>query len=278
MEKLIGLKRGSKSKLVIELKKALAAQGGYQGAFCVNFGPKTEAFVKTFQLQHIGPDGHYLHPTGVVDAATAWALANPSGDAQRNFLDPLVGRFEGENTEKRRKACNVAVGEHRKGVRETSTNWGPEIKKYGGHEGWAWCSGGITWCLREAKVINFKEFSTWGLLKWARQNGFYRPVTLVDDVRTWVPGNLLIWQHQSSTGAWTHTGHVSMIIAIEIRNGMITRVLTVGFNEGNRVKVGIRNVWETDDLVAIINPYGDLITKVDHKILSGKNLMGSGTR
>lgn len=283
MEHLIGLKRGSRSKGVVELKNALAAQGAYQGTFNNIFGPKTDAFVRTFQVQHIGPDGQYLHPTGVIDAATAWALANPSGDAQRNFLDPLVAKFEGEGIEKRIKACNIAVGEHRLNVKEVpnGSNWGPEIKKYGGRKGWAWCALFVTWCLRQADVIDFKEAGTWNLLQWAKKTGAYRPVTLLPKVHVWAPGNLLIWQHQTSNGSWTRTGHVSMIIAPETRNGIVTRVLTIGGNEGNRVKLGIRKVWETDDLVAIINPhnpYHDKVAKVDYKIISGKNLRGSTTR
>ena len=273
---LIGLKYGSTGPEVIHLKRLLAEQGAYVGTFSEVFGPTTEGFIKTFQAQHLGPEGAYLRVDGVVGANTAWALENPAGDAQRNFIDPVIpDGVEGQRLD----TLNLLIGEHRKGVKETSTNWGPEIKGYGGQPGWAWCSLFVTWGLRQAKVIDFKQASTWSLLQWAIESGKARGIGVEPDKAVWQPGNLLLWQHQSSNGAWTKTGHVSMIVRIETRNGLVTRVNTVGGNEGNRVKFGIRDVWESDDLVAIIDPYTDgLVLNFEYGLKSGSAVEGDSTR
>lgn len=274
---VIGLKYGSREPAVVLLKRLLADQGAYKGTYSEYFGPKTEGFVKTFQAQHLGPEGKYLVVDGVVGPNTAWALENATGDAQRSFIDPVIpGGLDGPRLE----SVELAVREYRKGIKEVpnGSNWGPEISKYGGKRGWAWCALFVTWVLRQEKVINFKQPSTWSLLQWAIRNDYARGLSVIPEKRIWQPGNLMLWQHQSSNGSWTKTGHVSMIIRIELKHNMVSRVNTIGGNEGNRLKYGIRDVWESDDLVAIIDPYNDGEFNFKYGIVSGSKVEGGNTR
>lgn len=280
MSNYSGIRVGSKSDKVVQIKKLLAKHGAYRGNFNQYFGAYTESCVKTFQVQHIGPDGKYLRPTGKIDADTEWALLHASGEEQHNRISPLMPIMEGEGIGKRKEALRLAIHEHEVGVHEEpdGSNWGPEIKKYGGQSGWPWCALGITWVLRQAKVIAYREAGTWNLLQRAIRNGQYVPVSVKLERLIWAPGNLLIWQHQKKNGTWTRTGHVAMILRVEVKNDLVTRINTIGFNEGNRVKAGLRVIWESDDLVAIVNPFDDVVTDIEYDIIPAANLKGVHTR
>jgi len=256
------LKIGSSGPDVKTLQDKLASLGFFRGINSGIFNSETEEAIKQFQVRHIGPDKQFLDPDGIVGPATAWALEHHSGDDQCNFLDPEIP--EGLSP-LREQTLRIARAEWKKGVRETSNNWGLEISKYGGRAGWSWCCLFVTWCWRQAGVQIGKEPSTFDLWMAAIRNGWFYPLESKEPIAL-IPGNALLFQHQSN-GHWTRTGHISLIARVGSGVAPIAAIgapkaqevlgmqfNTFGGNEGNRVKFGIRSD-KSKDLIGFINPF-----------------------
>jgi len=257
------LRFGDKGEEVKRVQEILKQQGFFKGEPLGNFQSLTLAAVKYFQSTHIGPDGKFLEIDGIVGSDTWWALDHPSVKEQRNFIEPCIP--DGLSP-MRKKALEIALIERGKGVHEVpdGSNWGPEIKKYGGSPGWAWCCLFATWCYRQAGMFNIKEPSTYDFWKLAEKNGWFYPLDSKDP-RAYIPGNAFLIQHKGPKGNWTHTGHIALIARVAFGGECAPNVVspapsqamkfnTVAGNEGNRVKFGIRTI-KCKDLVGFINPF-----------------------
>jgi hypothetical protein len=245
------LKFGDSGVEVIKLQKILKSQGFFGGATMGNFKVLTEAAVKYFQSTHLGEDGQFLDADGVVGPKTWWALRNPHGAAQKSNLPPHIPK---DLTPMRQAVLKAALAEHTSGVHEVpnGSNWGDGVTKYGGRPGWAWCCGFVTYCWREGCVIRFRQFSTWSLWQRAKKEGWFFPLDSKNS-RAIIPGNALLFQHKKRSGAWTRTGHIALIARTN-KDGRTFN--TIGGNEGNRVKFGVRTI-QSKDLIGFINPFPD---------------------
>ena len=261
------LEMGMAGADVRNLQNILIAQG-----FAVEqtgiFDHQTDEQVRRFQTTHIGQDGKFLEADGKVGPITQWALTHPSGNAQCNGLySPIPEGL----TPMRNKVLTLALDQRRLGVHEVpnGANWGGGIEKYGGRPGWSWCCLFVTWVWRNAGIIDFKEASTWTMLQIATKKGWFYPLRS-DDARATIPGNAFIWQHGN------RTGHISLIFAVDESGKHFN---TIGGNEGNRVKFGVRDL-DSKDLVGTINPFGPTEQPSDFKrgIVSAKSVESDTTR
>ena len=123
------LKYGDTGDDVKILQTILQSQGFFDGKTGGNFLSKTLRAVKYFQQTHIGRDGKFLDVDGIVGPNTWWALENPSGEGQRNFIDARIPKGL---TSIRQDILGTALHEHAIGVREVpdGSNWGDGVTKY----------------------------------------------------------------------------------------------------------------------------------------------------
>lgn len=140
---------GTRNHAVAELKRRLQQLGYWPytlgGTYAKHYGPKTAEAVQYFQQTHVGPDGRFLTPDGVVGPQTRWALEHPFGAPQSNGYSDLIpaGLEPG-----RHELLRVAVGE--RGVIEDpiGSNRSPRIDEYAPSwaQGTAWCCWYMSWC------------------------------------------------------------------------------------------------------------------------------------
>jgi hypothetical protein len=246
------LQRGDQNEHVVTLKSILRSQGLWDGTSNNVFGPKLHGAVQYFQNTHIGPDGEYLDDDGVVGEDTWWALHHPSGKEQRsNILVPdSTAGFYGNLAKSRKDLIRLLFKEHAAGVREIpdGSNRGDGVDKYIAGIGpapwcnllqsWAWkeVTGGWPLGRRQAHVQTF-----WNL---ARQAGVAFPKASYSPV----PGDFLVWRFADGTG------HISCAVATNLEG---SKVNTIGGNEGNRVKLGLRVIEQEPRLAGYINLHGD---------------------
>jgi hypothetical protein len=244
------LSLGSRSPDVKRLETILAAEGFFTYPPDDVFSEYTFEAVKLFQTKHIGPDGQYLEPDGIVGPKTWWALEHPTGADQKNNLQFV---YTDGLTPLRNKVIQLARAEYLKNVHEipNGSNLSPDIRRYGGRGG-PWCCTFTTYIFRSAGVIGFQEASTWAFWKLAEKRGWFYPINSTDP-KAFIPGNSFLWQHKTALGGhWTRTGHISIIVGAN-PNGWL--FYTIGGNEGNRVKLGSRDIRHSADLIGIINPF-----------------------
>ncbi len=138
---------------VVNLQRLLSSQGYFKDRIPAHgiFEDVTHDNVIEYQFQHVDKDGLPLKADGIVGNKTWWALKNPSGEAQRNHLQPLLP--EGL-TAKRQLLLRLIFDEHAKPVFEVPDGsnrsididgyWGPT-----GVRGLPWCCAFVSWALHE---------------------------------------------------------------------------------------------------------------------------------
>jgi len=270
------LRYGDKGAEVKRLQQALKGQGFFRGEVLGNFLKQTLEAVILFQQSHLGPDGKPLAVDGIVGGDTWWALAHPSGTAQKSGLP---GTIPGGLTPVRTRQLEIALAEHALGVHEEpdGSNWGPEIRKYGGNPGDSWCCYFWSWCNRQcfggyslgAKIGLCK--SAWakaGSLGLARAKGDYLPI----------PGDAFVMLYRNEAGVLTGTGHIGFVLRVEVAGGRAVAINTVEGNAGNRVKVGMREL-ASRDIVGFINPFPaeEQPTDWERGLVSALNVAGGST-
>ena len=268
------IKFGDEGTEVAEIQQLLAAQGFSPGPIDGEFGEATERAVVEFQASHIDSKGRYLEVDGKVGPATMWALENPSGASQRNFLDPLIPKGL---TPTRKSVVEVAVREYRQNIREipNGANKGDGVDKY--LAGWpaAWCCYFCSYLYHEATgkwPFGKKEGSTYNAWKYSEKHGIYFP----KDDYTPIPGDFMLMQYQKN-GNWTRTGHISMVLSrTDNRSDGFN---TIGGNEGNRCKLGLRH-YSQGSLIGFINPYpnNEQPTDFEKGLATKKSVSGDSTR
>jgi hypothetical protein len=246
------LKEGSNGLVVTKVKAILQSQGLWNGTTSPQFGPKLKAAVQYFQSTHLAEDGQYLDDDGVVGPDTWWALYNPSGPAQRSYINqPDTKGFYGNLVSSRKAQLKILFAEHKNGTAEIpdGSNGGDGVEKFiqgYGHvpwcalfQSWAWKEATGQWPLRarQASVQDFWESAVDRGVGFAKAN--YSPV----------PGDLMVWKFSGGTG------HISAIVSTNLDGSVFN---TIGGNEGNRVKLGKRVLADEPRCVGFINLHNDL--------------------
>lgn len=262
------LRRGDSNRDVINLKALLRSQGFWEGTSSDVFGPQLEAAVKYFQSTHLDSSGSFLKTDGVVGEKTWWALENPVGAAQRSNLVGTTQFVQGL-VPTRVKLIEVVLAEHKLDVREipTGSNGGGRVDTYTAGFGRApWCALFCSWAWKEVSGhwpggVRRAHVQSWW--KAARQDGTgftkstYKPI----------PGDLAVWAFSGGTG------HISVVVAVDPNDRMV--VNTVGGNEGDRLKLGLRRLQNEANLVGFINLHGDTKTGLDIQFKRGLFTSGS---
>ena len=256
------LKSGMSKAEVVKLKAILRSQGMWTGSDSPDFGPKLEAAVRYFQTTHLGPNGKYLKGDGEVGEGTWWALLNPSGAAQTsNIIAPSqekrtpdhIPKFDnryGRLSAKRQAFLRVLFIEHGQGVKEVpdGSNQGDGVDKYiVGFGPVYWCALFISWAWKAAFNVWPKGTREAGVRNWWRKavaGGYAHPV---GSGYIPVPGDLAMWGYKGGAG------HISAVVATNV----IGDFNTVGGNEGNRVKLGLRHEDEEPQLLGYVDMFGD---------------------
>lgn len=207
----------------------LRDQGFFKGEIGGNYGPITEAAVKYFQSTHLGPDGSFLPVTGICDYRTVWALENPSGEAQRSHLDPLI---PAGLTGSRLKFLTTLVADHRSGEfveQPDGSNSGPRIKAF---------SKGVAWCCyyqSDAWRRTFGEYplgADQGHCKTFWHRAKKAGLAILKNELPPLPGDLGVILYPGSD-----SGHIFTIGCVVAGSAAFN---TFGGNEGNRLKHGRR--------------------------------------
>lgn len=246
------VKIGDEGPLVQRIKAILRSQGAWNGTDSNQFGPKLKEAVQYFQSTHIGPDGDFLIIDGVVGDATWWALENPSGSLQKSGLEAVTpSGFYGNLVASRKNFLKKLFAEHALGVAEIpdGSNSGDGVDKYiQGYgpvfwcclfQSWAWKEASGQWPLRERQA-HVQTF--WN-------SCMDRGMAFTKDKYSPVPGDMMVWKFSGGTG------HISSVVSTS-ENGQVFN--TIGGNEGNRVKLGIREIMSEPKCVGFINLHGDL--------------------
>jgi peptidoglycan hydrolase-like protein with peptidoglycan-binding domain len=255
---VISVERDNPPAFVIRLKQLLKEQGFWDRPTDNSYyGEVTQPALRQFQLSHVDQDGKYLLADGVVGPKTWWALANPSGPEQRNFIsgpegitianpsrDTEFNARYGKFSLQRQAFIRLLFYEHSKGVREIpdGSNKGGEVNKY------LQSYGPSPWCAL---------FQSWA---YTQVTGNLPLGSVQAHVQTWynlakrqkmitdspVPGDLAVWFFDKGAG------HVSAVVADSGRH-----FNTIGGNEGNRVKLGLRDRKREPSLKGFIRLFDD---------------------
>jgi len=248
------LKRGDSGLEVKRVQNILLSQGHFKGVPGGTFGPTTHQAVIYFQQTHQGPDGKMLVVDGEVGPATWWALENPSGPAQKSNIDVAKISVKSGLTPMRQKVVDLALKEHRAGVREIpdGSNSGDGVDKYLKGFGPAyWCMLFVSWVRREAgfpllaKDQHAHCLTVWNLAKaagYAFPKERYKPI----------PGDIFIMLYRDPRSRHlTGSGHTGIVTAVDENSWSFN---SAEGNAGNRVKQTLRQVKQ-HDLVGFINDY-----------------------
>lgn len=243
------VRHGDSGPAVVWIQEKLTAAGAFRGACLGNFLGLTLSAVQYFQATHLGPDDCPLEVDGEVGPRTRWALANPSGAAQRSFLDPLLP--EGLSGS-RRQFLETVAADYRSGEFveiPDGSNGGPRISAF---------SRGTYWCCfyqSDAWRRTFGEYPLGVdhghcLTFWLVAKG--RGMALDKKTADPLPGDLGVMLYRSASGAFTGSGHIFAVSNVESGG---RRFNSFGGNEGNRLKHGLRSVSESA-LVGWIDLHG----------------------
>ncbi|MCK9435574.1 MAG: peptidoglycan-binding protein [Synergistaceae bacterium] len=259
------LEKGATGEEVYQLQHRLVRLGyWYGGNINGKFDDITEKHLMYFQETHINQDGRFLLPDGVLGPKTQWALDNPFGANQRNYIDAKIPNNIGEM---RTHILEIAVRERMKNIRENplGSNAGP-ILKYGGQPGWAWCALFVSWVWREALGVHRfgKQASCHKLFDVAKKE---KAVVQIKDA---VPGDAYVILHKNGTG---HTG---LVLRMPLKGD--DRFNTISGNEANRVKLGTRRFGDKDIAGAVRIVDIDGLGEWEHGILETASTETDSTR
>lgn len=229
---------------VVRLQRLLSSNGYFKERTPPDgiFEDVTHENVMVFQLQHVDKQGNPLEADGVVGKNTWWALENPSGDAQRNHLQPII---PDGLTAKRRQLLEVIYEEHAKPVLEVpdGSNRSPDIDAYWGQTGvigQPWCCAFVSWALND--VLGF--YPVGGKHHLGVQN-MWRAARRADmDTPAPKPGDVFI---QIKSGGKGHTGFVVGVSEDD------ESIYTGEGNCGNRLKIGRRQRSSINHFIDCIN-------------------------
>lgn len=257
------LRYGMSGEDVKYVQQILLAEGAFHGTPLGNFLTRTRDAVKYFQGTHIGEDGEFLKPDGVVGPKTWWALHNPNGSAQRSFIpsennQPTAG---GGSPSPRDMFIKQLYDMHAQGIREipNGANYGDGVTAIVNACGFKY---GIYWCLA-AQSYAYKEATgeaPMGAMHvhcstfWneALERGIAFPKSRYEPI----PGDIAIYNYKGglrSGNRLAGAGHAAGVARVS-HDGKSFNALEG--NVGNRFKHSIRRESEST-LVGYVNLFGD---------------------
>jgi peptidoglycan hydrolase-like protein with peptidoglycan-binding domain len=254
------LSHGMRGEDVRTVQTILQREGFFNGTPLGNFLDMTEEAVKTFQGQHIDEGGKELTADGIVGGKTWWALHNPNGDAQRNFIPPE--KAQTADTGPRTKFLAYLYGLHKTGVREIpdGSNYGDGVTQIVNDCGFSY---GIAWCLallssafkRTTGQPPLGAMHVGCSLFWneALKHGVAFPKA---SKYVPIPGDIAIYNYGSgllSNGRLSGAGHAAAMARLSLNGAQFN---ALEGNVGNRLKHSVRNVSEKS-FIGWINPFGD---------------------
>lgn len=262
------LRYGMSGPEVKTLQSLLRARGAFDGTPTGNFKELTLAAVRYFQQTHVGPDGLYLKPDGVVGPATWWALEHPGEGQKTGLPNPSI---PSGLTEDRKKVLQAAFSLYRKGVAETpkGSNWGDGVSEILKGIGAApWCAYGVShiW-MAGLGVYPMGKRHGHCLTMWNEAKGRGKAHTIKSGYSP-IPGDIFIMLYRNESRHLTGAGHTGIVTNVSADGSKFN---TVAGNEGDRLKHGLRLISQPT-LEGFINLLGDNPTKWKRQILSTETL------
>jgi len=248
---------------VTSVIRALRRNGFYRGNAKSRYTQGVADAVRDFQATHLGPGATYLASDGEVGPATRWALGNASGDAQRSGLTRTTreGLFP-ETGDLHQRFAVMANALECHGDREipNGSNRGREVAPF--LPRWARAAPGFPWCCFFAWAIFKRATGEWPLDDNQHRGGVASAKALAVKRKRWiankggelpVPGDFLVILYPG-----TGRGHIAIVLAVRYSEAGNRLVYTVGGNEGNRVKVGLRCLDDkAQNIAGWIDTFGD---------------------
>ncbi len=233
-----------------QLQRLLAAAGkqyaDIMGQIDADFGPRTEAAVRTFQAQHHDMQSQPLEVDGIVGPETMFALGHPVESASTSdvrFYQRSVVLHPPLTLPLPERLIRIAVNEHNLIPRivedPPGSNDGPPSKYMNGRNREQWCSDFVSWCLRQAllqmghtveqvKDIDFPYSGD--LNEWLLNHGGRR---LYQKLQR---GDVFWFYSSSASPPWQHVG------LIEAAPAGNQAVITIEGNVSNAVSSRFRSV------------------------------------
>jgi hypothetical protein len=253
---------GMKGEDVRYVQTILQKEGFFSGTPLGNFQKVTKASLMHFQNTHIDEEGKELKVDGEVGKKTWWALHNPHGDAQRNFIPTDAGlNLAKAEDGPRHKVLKKLYAMHAQGIKESpdGSNYGDGVTPICNACGFQY---GIYWCLAAqsyafymalgekplgAMHVHCSTFWNEALaLGLAHPKGGYTPT----------PGDIAIYNYGKGllkSGRLDGPGHASAMARLSVDGKQFN---ALEGNIGNRFKHSIRSMAEAT-LVGFVNPYND---------------------
>lgn len=252
------LSYGKRGEDVKEVQEILQAEGCFDGTPMGNYLSLTRDAVKYFQNTHIGEDGKPLEVDGKVGPLTWWALHNPNGDAQRNFIPTLAKPAAPAGP--RAKIVAFLYALHAKGVAEipNGSNYGDGVTAIVNACGFKY---GIAWCMALVSYA-FKQVTGSGPLGAMHVSCYQFWNKAMDEGKahlkagyTPIPGDIAIYSYGRvySNGKFYSNGHALVVVRVSESGKSFN---AIEGNAGNRLKHSIRNESE-GTLVGYVNLFGD---------------------
>jgi len=256
------LEIGSTGGDVKYVQTILQAEGFFKGTPLGNFKNLTKAAVMYFQNTHVNEAGEFLKVDGEVGKDTWWALHNPNGDAQRNFIPSAPGKaIAKEEDGPRHKFLRKLYALHEQGVKEIpdGSNYGdgvtPICNACGFTYGIFWCLAVQSYAFKEAtgeKPLGAMHVGCSTFWNEALKRGLAFPKTGYAPT----PGDIAIYNYGAgllSNGRLSGAGHAAAVARLSVDGKQFN---ALEGNIGNRFKHSIRNMSEAR-LVGFVNPFDD---------------------
>lgn len=223
---------------------SVAPKGAYDGPL--------EEVTRNFQMTRVDRHGRPLVVDGEVGPATWWAGFNPSGDAQRNFLE---GSIPKGLSAQRTAILRAALGDHQKGVREVpdGSNYGDGVTRYlHGVGPAAWCCFALSEWVHDgtgAWPLGERQGLVAGLWNKARREKRNYGRELCP-----VPGDAFVFLYRRNDGKLSGQGHTGIVLSVGNDQNIWN---AIEGNAGNRVKLTTRDTQSTLVLAGFVDLVGD---------------------
>jgi hypothetical protein len=249
----------------VAIAKSLLNSQGFAAGSGELFDERMQGALVAFQGSHVGADGKPLKAIGRVGRKTWWALTNSSGPLQRAFMEqtPSVPLVSPGTPAKRKAIVEEGIKLWKSNVREISdgSNWGDGVstilQKVGQKSPAPWCAFLVSYIyqLGTGELLFGRH---WGLVR-ALWNEAVRRGLAFERGSGYEPrpADLGVTLYRGSNGKLNGTGHVWTVIAVGPKSGRGRAYNHLGGNEGNRLKLGLRNTYD-EGLFGWINPFGDM--------------------